>query len=209
MDVKPPTGMIGTLLASGGIVVGSVFAGAYAGGLYQTDPTRTAAARSAGGSLGGLLAALGGLLVGMKYPEWKRVGETTALLSVGLYTAGVAALATAQGAPLGNPSVTAAAPQTLVVSTTGQSLNLHVGDTVYAQLPVTAGASWAWISSNPPVASTLPQLPGTDPTTGQPSATLENDGFTATQTGTTTLTATQTNTAGTQVGTFTLTLNVS
>jgi hypothetical protein len=201
MEVNPPAGLLGTVLTSAGLVVGAVALGAYAGGAYQTDPTRTAAAKSAGGSLAGLLAALGGLGLALRSEKWRAVGTTTALLSVGLYTAGVAALATATGAPLGNPTVTA--PQTLVVSTTGQTVNLHVGDTVYAQLPDATGSSWSWLSSNPPVASALPQIPAT---TGAPT---ENDGFTATQTGTTLLTASQKDASGNTLQTFTLTVAVT
>ena len=206
MNVKPPTGTLGTIMASAGIVVGAVYAGSYLGGSYQTDPTRTAAAKSAGGSLGGLLAAVGGLGLALWRPEWRQVGITTGLLSVGLYTAGVAVLATAPGAPLGSPSVQAG-PQTFVISSSGQTVSMHVGDSVYAQLPVAPGSSWSWLSSNPPVAAALPQLPGG---TGiAPSTTTENDGFTASTTGTTTLTATQKDASGNALQTFTMTVTVS
>jgi hypothetical protein len=193
-------------LAAAGIVVGSVWAGSILGGMYQTDPTRTAAAKSAGGSLGGLLAALGGVAVAMRSPKWRDVGAATALLSVGLYTAGVAALATAPGGPLGNPS-TPAGPQQFVLSTTGQTVNMHVGDTVYAQLPVAPGASWSWVATNPPVTLQLAQLPGG--TASAPTATTENDGFTAATTGSSTLTASQKDASGNVLQTFTVAVNVT
>jgi uncharacterized protein YjdB len=208
MVVKPPAGWFQMALASTVTVVGGVAAGAALGGWYQTDPTKQAAAKSAGGSLGGLVTALAALGLAEKEPAWKDFGIAVAGLGVGLYVAGAAALATAPGGPLSRAaSLTGGGgtPSSFVATLTnnGQTANLHVGDTVYAQLPVTGGSSWTWASSNPPVVSALAQ------TSALVGPAVENDGFTAVAKGSTTLTATQKDTSGNTLQTFTLNVVVS
>jgi hypothetical protein len=113
--MKAPTSTIGQLAAAGGALVGAAWLGAQVGAMYQTDTTKTAAARTAGGTLGGFVAALGGLAVAYsgqksgKWAAWAPVGLYTAGLSVGIYTAGIATLATAAGGPLSLAPVTPAA----------------------------------------------------------------------------------------------------
>lgn len=116
--MKAPASKIGQAAAAGGILVGSAWLGSQLGAAYQTDTTKTAAAKTAGGTLGGFAAALGGLALAMKGGPWAKVGLYTAGLSVGIYAAGIATLAVSPGGPLAlttpaAPSVLPTPPATL------------------------------------------------------------------------------------------------
>ena len=108
--MEPPKSGLTSFLASASLILGGAALGDFLAGQYQTNAALQTSAKSTGAALGGLLVSLGALSLGAAKPAWSSFGINTALMGVGLYTAGAVALATAPGAPLSLQAAPASTP---------------------------------------------------------------------------------------------------
>jgi hypothetical protein len=86
--VNPPTSNVGNIAAAVGILGAGTAAGAVIGRAISpaTPPGNKTIGAFEGAGLGILVTAFGGLLVGASSARWKRLGELTGLMGVGVVT---------------------------------------------------------------------------------------------------------------------------
>ena len=186
--MNAPQGAVPRVLMSAAALGAGIAGGVFVGQAIQPNLTKKAAAGIVGGSIGGLATAFAGVAVAMASPKWRGVGEMTALIGLGGFTA-VALLSALQ--PSGALSTAAAAPAALPAGPTqynlttadsGQTLALKKGDQVSVTLPVAGSSFWSWLSTNAPILASSGTVRTLPPVS-------EVDSFVAAQTGTTTLSA--------------------